>query len=408
MATNRLSALGLRSLKPKSKPYKVFDGEGLYIFMRPTGALWQMAYRFGGKPKTLSFGPYPRVSLADARSKREKAKGLLAENRDPMVVMRRSPIVHPEGVTPDSFEGVAREWHATKKAEWKESYSELVLARLEQNLFAEIGHLHVSAIDAPVLLDALRKIEARGTAHVSKKVRQHAGQAFRFAIGTGRAKRDPSADLKGVLKSPPRSKSHASMKADELETFFIRLAGYDGSPETRTGLEFIVHTTVRTVEARFARWPEFESLDKASALWRIPASRLKKSLEHLVPLSPQVVELLRKLRKYSNGSEYVFPNQQQSSRSKSPVVSENTFLYALYRMGYHGRATVHGFRSTASTTLNEHEFNPDWIERQLAHVDANAIRGIYNSAEWITGRRKMLCWWSNYLDRAKETANIIG
>jgi len=407
MATNRLSALALRSLKPKAKPYKVFDGEGLYIFMRPTGALWQMAYRFDGKPKTLSFGPYPRVSLADARAKREKAKGLLAENRDPIVAMGRMPTVHPAGVTVDSFEGVAREWHATKKAEWKESYADLVVDRLEQNLFAEIGHLHVAAINAPVLLAALRKIEARGTAHVSKKVRQHAGQVFRFSIGTGRATRDPSVDLKGVLKAPPRSKSHATLKDKELPTFFIRLAAYDGTAQTRAGLEFIVRTMVRTVEARFARWPEFEALDRPSPLWRIPGERMKMHLEHLVPLTPQAVELLRKLRKFSRDSEYVFPNQQKSSRSKSPVVSENTFLYALYRMGYHGRATVHGFRSTASTILNEQEFNPDWIERQLAHIDANAIRGIYNSAEWLTGRRKMLCWWSDYLDRAKEDSTLI-
>jgi len=407
MTTNRLSALALRSLKPKAKPYKRFDGEGLYILVRPRGALWQMAYRYAGKPKTLSFGPYPRVSLADARAKRDRAKGLLAENRDPIIVLRRAPLVQPKGVTPESFEAVAREWHAIKKADWKESYAELVMARMEQNLFPEIGHLHVAAIDPPVLLDALRKVEARGTGHVSKKVRQHAGQVFRFAIGTGRAKRDPSADLKGVLKSPPRSKSHASLKADQLEPFFIKLAAYDGSAQTRLGLEFIVHTMVRTVEARFARWTEFESLDKPSALWRIPPGRLKMSLEHLVPLSPQVVELLRKLRKVSGNSEYVFPNQQESSRSKSPVVSENTYLFAIYRMGYHSKATVHGFRSTASTILNEHEFNPDWIERQLAHVDANAIRGIYNSAEWLSGRRKMMCWWSDYLDKSKEAANLI-
>jgi integrase len=405
---NRLSALALRSLKPKAKPYKVFDGEGLYIFVRPSGALWQMAYRFAGRPKTLSFGAYPRVSLADARAKRDQAKGLLSENRDPIVVMRRIPLGQPKGVTPESFEAVAREWHATKKAEWKESYAELVMARMEQNLFPELGHLHVAAIDPPVLLDALRKVEARGTGHVSKKVRQHAGQVFRFAIGTGRAKRDPSADLKGVLKSPPRSKNHASLKASELETFFIKLAMYDGTLQTRLGLEFIVRTMVRTVEARFARWAEFESLDKSAALWRIPADRLKMGLEHLVPLSPQAVELLRKLRKVNGDSDYVFPNQQESSRSTSPVVSENTFLFALYRMGYHSKATVHGFRSTASTILNEHEFNPDWIERQLAHADSNAIRGIYNSAEWLSGRRKMMCWWSDYLDSAKEASNLIG
>jgi integrase len=212
---------------------------------------------------------------------------------------------------------------------------------------------------------------------------------------------------KGVLKAPPRSKNPAALKDKELPTFFIRLAAYDGTAQTRAGLEFIVHTMVRTVEARFARWPEFESLDRSSPLWRIPGERMKMHLEHLVPLTPQAVELLRKLRKFSRDSEYVFPNQQESSRSKSPVVSENTSLYALYRMGYHGRATVHGFRSTASTILNEQEFNPDWIERQLAHIDANAIRGIYNSAEWLTGRRKTLCWWSDYLDRAKEDSTLI-
>jgi len=408
MATNRLSASAVRALKPREKPYKVFDGEGLYVLVRPSCALWQMAYRFGRKPKTLSIGPYPRVSLADARAKRDQAKKILAENCDPIVVMRRRSAMKVEGVIPDSFEAVAREWHATKKAEWKGSYSDLVLKRLEQNLFPEIGHLHVGNIDAPILLNALRKIEARGTAHVPKKVRQHAGQIFRFAIGTGHAKRDPSADLKGVLKSPPRAKNHASLRARDLPTFFVKLAIYDGHPQTRYGFEFIIRTMVRTVEARFARWPEFEALDKPSALWRIPGERMKMGVEHLVPLTPQVVELLTKLRKFSRNSEYVFPNLQKSSRAKSPVVSENTFLFALYRMGYHSRATVHGFRSTASTILNEQEFNRDWIERQLAHVEANSIRGIYNSAEWISGRRKMMRWWSDYLDEAKDEANLIG
>lgn len=236
-----------------------------------------------------------------------------------------------------------------------------------------------------------------------RRARQTAGQVFRYAIATGRALRDPTADLRDALEAAPRVRHRAKLEAQELPTFLFRLGDYKGQEQTRVGLELILRTMVRTVEARFARWSEFAELTGPAPLWRIPADRTKLHREHLVPLAPQVVSILERLQELSRRSEWVFPAKTQTG-----VVSENTFIYALYRMGYHGRASVHGFRRTASTILNEKEFNKDWTERQLAHADGDEIRDTYNSAQWINGRRQMLCWWSDYLDDAKDTGDLIG
>lgn len=381
-----------RALKPKAKPYKVSDSAGLHILVRPNGSrLWRWSYRFAGKQKTLAFGAYPAVGLADARRRRDAARDVLAQGLDPA----NGPAASPH--TP-SFETVAREWHESQKHGWVPTHSQRVMSRLERDVFPAIGLKPVSDIQAPDILALLREVEKRGALDIAKRLRQSIGAIFRYAIATGRASRDPAADLKGALMAPKKPQHHASLKAGEIADFYARLLAYDGEAETRLALEFIMHTFVRTAEARFARWEEFD-LTPGREQWRIPAARMKMGRDHVVPLTPSTLALLEQLR---GRSEWVFPG------SRGRPMSANTMIYALYRMGYHSRLTVHGLRGTASTILNESgRFEPDWIERQLAHVEGNKVRAAYNAAQWLPQRRAMMEWWSQYLEGQKSIAKLI-
>lgn len=394
MPTTPLTALALRSLKPRASAYKIADGGGLYLLVNSNGSrLWRLAYRYGGKQRTLAIGAYPGVGLADARKAREAAKTVLADNRDPSTEKQQAKRLATRRAA-NTFEAVAREWLENERPRWKGDHYDRVARRLELNVFPDLGGVYIGTIEPPDLLEVLRKVEARGVSDMPRRVRATCGQIFRYAVATGRATRDPSFDLRGALKAAPRVKHRASLKADELPAFLARLGRYNGGEQTRLGLELILRTMVRTAEARFARWPEFD-LDGPEPLWRIPPERMKIHREHLVPLAPQVVRVLKQLRALCGRSELLFV-----APTKAGVLSENTFLYALYRLGHHGKATVHGFRGTASTILNEEGFNRDWIERQLAHVEGSQVRRAYNSAEYLSGRRKMLGWWSDYLDKA--------
>jgi len=239
----------------------------------------------------------------------------------------------------------------------------------------------------------LRKVEKRGVNETARRLKQLVGQIFRFAIVTGRAKRDPSVDLKDALRATGEPQRHRAMPLSELSTFLQKLESYSGERQTKLALKLVTLTFLRTTELRAGRWSELENLDENSALWRIPAERMKMRLEHLVPLSRQAVAALRELRALSDSSSHIFP-----SPGKGGFMSSNTMLYALYRMGYHGRATTHGFRAVASTILNESNlFNRDWIERQLAHVERNEVRRAYNAAEWMPDRRRMMQWWADHI-----------
>jgi len=246
-------------------------------------------------------------------------------------------------------------------------------------------------------------VERRGALEMAKRLRQVCGQVFRYAIASGRAKRDPSADLRGALKSPGRPRGHRAMPINDIPVFLSAVAAYDGDPRTCLALQLVVLTFVRTTELRAAQWSEIEGLDGNDPLWRIPAERMKMKHEHIVPLAPQAVAVLRKLREMpdSGGSPFLFP-----SPSRDGYMSNNTMLFALYRVGYHGRATVHGFRAMASTALNEMGFRPDVIERQLAHQEQNAVRAAYNRAEYLGERRSMMKHWADYLD-ALGGGNVV-
>lgn len=389
-----LSDIAVKNAKPKEKPYKMGDSGGLYVFVNITGSrYWRMDYRFAGKHKTVALGVYPAISLAAARKRRDEAREKIASGIDPAMAKKEAKreARYKAAIT---FEAIAREWLDHQRARWTENYAGHVLRRLEADIFPAIGLRPIAEIEAPELLDALRKIEARGVEEMARRMRQTCGQIFRYAVATGRARRDPSADLKGALKPRGRADHHKAMPKTELPCFLKALSTYDGDPRTKYALQLMILTFVRTSELRGARWEEFEDLDGASPLWRIPAARMKMRSEHLVPLSSQAVAVLKELKPLCGNSAYLFP-----SPSKEKVMSNNTMLYALYRMGYHGRATVHGFRGLASTTLNEMGFKADWIERQLAHDERNKVRAAYNHAQYLSERRDMMQKWADYLDR---------
>jgi integrase len=385
----------IRNAKPQARPYKLSDSGGMYLLVTPKGAsYWRLDYRFAGKRRTLALGIDPNVSLSNARSRREEARSLLAKDIDPGITKKAAKRI-AKLASENTFEVIAREWIANQRNRLAVRYSTLLLARLEADIFPQIGSRPIVDIDAPELLEMLRNVEKRGVIETARRLRQLCGQVFRYAIVTGRAKHDPSADLRGALKSPGRARGHKAMPLGEMPNFMDALNAYDGEFRTRVALRLIVLTFARTTELRAARWSEFENLDGIEPVWRIPAERTKMKREHLVPLSPQALTVLRELRELpgSDASPFLFP-----SASHQKCMSNNTMLYALYRMGYHGRATVHGFRAVASTALNEMGFRPDVIERQLAHEEKNAVRAAYNRAEYLAERRAMMNQWADYID----------
>jgi integrase len=283
----------------------------------------------------------------------------------------------------------------------------LLQARLEADVFPDLRSRPIAEIGAPELLDVLKKVEKRGVLETARRLRQTCGQVFRYAIAKGLSKYDPSAGLRGALSSPGKPQSHKAMPLRELPNFIVALAAYEGDQRTQIALRLMVLTFARTSELRSAQWSEMENLEGEEALWRIPAERTKMKREHTVPLAPQAVSLLRELRRLpgSDSSPYLFP-----SPSKEGFMSNNTMLYALYRLGYHSRATVHGFRATASTALNEMGFRADVIERQLAHQEKNSVRAAYNRAEYLSERRAMMTQWANHLDAilSRKIADSMG
>jgi integrase len=390
-----LTDIRVRNAKATTKAYKLSDGGGLYLLVTSTGArYWRMDYRFAGKRRTLAVGVYPLVTLSDARARREAARTLLANDIDPSLSKRAAKRTL-KLANDNSFRAVAREWIENQRLRLAPRYRALILARLEADIFPEIGSRPVADIDALELLQAIRKVEKRGVLETARRLRQTCGQIFRYAVVTGRAKHDPSANLRGALQSPGRVHGHKAMPLNEVPILLQALAHYDGDLRTRLALRLMVLTFTRTTEMRGAQWWEFEDLDGKDPLWRVPAERTKMKRDHVVPLAPQAVRILHELRSLPNSSasKFVF-----ASPSREGFMSNNTMLYALYRMGYHGRATVHGFRAMASTALNEMGFRSDVIERQLAHQEQNAVRAAYNRAEYLAERRTMMHHWADYLD----------
>jgi integrase len=380
-----------RNAKPRAKQYKLADSMGLYLLVRPDGArYWRFKYRFGGKERLLALGVYPEVSLGAARKKRDEARAKLRDGVDPGVE-RKAEKQRQRIAAENTFEAVAREWIAKQKERWKPGHAKRVLESLEANLFPGLGKRPVAEITPQELLFELRKIEKRGALEIASRVAQRASSVFRYAIVTARASYNPASDLRGSL-TPPRTRNYAALTAADLPEFLTRLDAYDGEPTTKLAIRLLLLTFVRTGELRGARWTELD-LDSDAPTWRIPAERMKMKQEHIVPLSQTAVETLRELAKHTGDRPLLFPNR---NRPQQPM-SENTVLFAIYRMGYHSRATGHGFRATASTILNEMGYKPDVIERQLAHGERNKVRAAYNRAQYLAERREMMRGWADYL-----------
>lgn len=376
----------------------------MHLLVNPDGSkYWRVAYRWHGTQRTLALGTYPSIGLSDARSARDAAKRVLATGRDPSQVKREQRRAAKEGAA-NTFEAVARDWFEHWKGARVDAYIKRVMNRLEADVFPSIGRRPIAELEPPELLDMLRKVEARGVHDTARRLKQYVSMVFRFGIATSRCKRDPSADLRGALKATGMSQRHKAMPRQDMPGFLHSLEIYEGEPQTRLALNLVVHTFLRTGELRAGKWSEIEDFDGPSPIWRVPPERMKMRREHLVPLSRQALEVLHKLRALSGNSLLIFP-----SPGKNGMMSENTMLYALYRMGYHGRATTHGFRAVASTILNKSNlFRSDWIELQLAHVERNKIRAAYNSAQHLPERRKMMQWWSDTIDAiACERSNVV-
>ncbi|MGV1944920.1 MULTISPECIES: tyrosine-type recombinase/integrase [unclassified Agrobacterium] len=389
-----LTDAACRAAKGQEKLYKLSDAGGLQLWVHPTGSrTWRLAYRFEGKQKNLTLGTYPDMKLVEARDLRDDAKRRLRKGEDPAIVkedVSSAPV--------RTFQEMYNEWFEKKKNRWSEGQSIRIASRMKRNVMADLGPLDITKIDADTILRVLRKIEDRDAVDMAKRVRQSVANVFQYCQGLGVIAVDPTVNMSKVMKTPPKKKRRSFVRPSGVPALMAAIRDYDGEPVTRLALEFTLRNMVRTKETRFAAWSEFEDLDGKTPLWRIPAERMKVGLEHLVPLSSQSVDLLREAKKFSLGTDFVFPTD-----SREGVMSYNTMLYALYRMGYHSTATVHGFRTTASTILNENgHFNSDWIERQLSHVEENQVRAAYNAAEYINQRREMLQWWSDYLDEKLE------
>lgn len=394
-----LTTLELRNAKPGETNQKLSDGGGLYLLVKPNGGrYWRLKYRFGGKEKLLAIGVFPETSLSAAREKREDARRLLASGVDPGAERKEEKRLQVFK-SQNTFAAIGREWWEARKGAWSKSHTSATLNRLEKQLFPSLGTIPIADIEAPLLLDTIRTIEKRGALEVASKSLEVAGQVFRYAITTGRASRDPSRDLRGALQSR-EVRHYKALKESELPEFLEKLDAYDGNKLTQLAMRFLMLTFVRTGEMRGATWNEFD-IEKAE--WRIPAERMKMGAEHIVPLSRQALEVLDALRPLSGTREHLFPNEHDPRK----FMSENTVLFALYRMGYRGRATGHGFRATASTILNEHGFRPDVIERQLAHAERNKIRAAYHRSEYLPDRRKMMQHWADFLDAQRTDGKVL-
>ncbi|MBI5136847.1 MAG: tyrosine-type recombinase/integrase [Nitrospirae bacterium] len=391
----------VRNAKPGPKPFKMADGGGLYLLVNPQGGKWwRLDYRFDGRRKTLACGTYPGVSLKDARERRDAARKLLAHGVDPGEARKaeKASRVHKAANT---FEAVAREWFARNSPGWAPGHASKIIGRLEKDVFPWLGARPIADISAPELLRVLRRIEERGALETAHRTQQNCGMVFRFAICTGRAERNPAADLKGAL--PPSRATHYATITDPkaIGALLRAMDSYQGSNVTRCALLLAPLVFVRPGELRKAEWAE---IDMGKAEWRIPAHKMKSRAMHVVPLPAQALEILRELHPLTGHGRYLFPSERTGERP----MSENTVNAALRRLGFtKEEITGHGFRAMASTTLNEKGWSRDAIERQLAHAERDTVRAAYNHAEHLPERSKMMQWWADHLGRLREGGEIV-
>ncbi len=395
-----LTDTAVRNAKPKDKVYVLNDGRGLNLEIPPKGSKrWRLRYTFGGKPNRISLGTYPEISLVQARERREEARKLVAQGIDPSNVRKEARIQEQQQA--ETFEYVARQWHEKFTPSWTPGHAARILTSLVKDAFPWIGPKPIRSILPPEVLSVARRVEARGAVESSHRLVGNMSMVFRYAVAAGLADSDPTRDLRGAL-APVNEKHHASITEPGAVGELLRtIETYKGSLITRCALRFAPLTFVRPGELRHAEWSEF---NLEAAEWRIPAHKMKMRTQHIVPLSKQALAVLEEIKPLTGEGRYVFPSERTASRP----MSENTVNAALRRLGYaKDQMTGHGFRSIASTLLNELGWNKDAIERQLAHAERNNVRAAYNFAEFLPERRKMMQAWADHLDALREGGKVV-
>lgn len=393
--TGKLSATAVKQAKLRDKPFKLSDGGGLYLLVNPNGSkYWRLKYRLHGKEKTFSLGVFPTVSLAEVREDVLGAKRLVSKGIDP-TTHRKQARARKKDIR---FRIIAKKWHTKESGRWTADHADRVWQTLKADTFPLIGDIPVDQITAQDALGVIRKIEERGALDVAARVKQRMSAVFRYAIYTGKTTTNPVDALKDVIQTR-KVRHRRSVPIEVLPDFLNDLENYRGYLLTKLALKLLVLTFVRPGELRGAQWKEINLKRKE---WRIPAERMKMKAGHIVPLSGQAVALLEEIKIISGKYDYVFPG----SRTWRKPMSENTLNYGIQkRMGYD--ATAHGFRTVASTVLNETGFRMDVIERQLAHAERNKVRAAYNKAQHLDERKEMMQWWADHLDTIRAGEKVV-
>lgn len=390
----RLTETKIKQATPKEKDYALGDGNGLQMRIRINGSkLWTFIYTQPATKKrvTMGFGPYPEVSLAQARRMTLEARELVAIGKDPKEE-REAVRYQQRAASEHTLQKVAEAWFELKKENVTQAYSEDIWRSLTLHVFPDIGEMQVSSITAPKIIDILRPLETKGSLETVKRVSQRLNEIMTYAVNSGLIHANPLSGIRAVFKKP--KKQHmAALPPDELPELMVAIANASIKRTTRTLIEWQLHTMTRPAEAATTRW---EDIDLEKKTWTIPAERMKKRRPHTVPLTPQALALLEAIKPYSGHREYVFP----SDRNPREHCNSQTANMALKRMGFAGRLVSHGMRSIASTTLNEHGFDPELIEVALAHVDKDEVRSAYNRADYVERRRLMMEWWSTHIQQA--------
>jgi integrase len=399
----KLSDTAIKKAKPETKSYKMADGGGMYLEVMPSGSkYWRLKYRFGGKEKRLAFGVYPDVTLAEARSRRDAARKLLANETDPGVAKQAKKAANVE-LGANSFEVIAREWFIRHAPNWKENHSSKIIARLEKDVFPWIGTKPIAEIAAPTLLAAIRRIEARGALETAHRALACCGQVFRYAVATGRAERDPTGDLRGALPPVKKDKHFAAITDPQKVGSLMRdIDGYQGSYIVKCAFKLSPLLFVRPGELRKMEWKDL-NLNAAEWIYFVT----KTGTQHIVPLCKQAVALLREIQPLTGHGKYVFHGERDHDRP----MSDNAIRSALRRMGWaNDEMTPHGFRAMASTILDNMGYKQEWLERQLAHEEANKVKAAYKRDAWrmyLPERTAMMQAWADYLDKLKAGAQVI-
>jgi integrase len=399
MSIGKLTDTSARNAKPREKAYRLADGGGMYLEVMPNGSrYWRLKYRHAGKEKRLALGVYPAVTLSAARQAREAARTVIRAGLDPAAERKQSK-AQAAIATRDTFGAVADEWLGKNRGGM--AAVTVTKAGWQLDLAGALRALPIAEITAPQILAVLRPIEAAGNHDTAHRVKQRIGQVFRYAIAIGAAVRDPTTDLRGALTPAVSTPRAAVTDPTEVAALLRSLDGYSGQPVTGAALRLAPLLFARPGNLRAMEWAELE-LD--AGVWRIPAGKMKMRESHVVPLPEQAIAILRELRQLTGRGRYCFP----SLRTPSRPMSENTINAALRRLGY-DKATMtgHGFRALASTRLNELGWAPDVIERQLAHAERNKVRAVYNRAQYLEERTKMMQAWANYIDTLKAGADVV-